>query len=315
MSNRKVDLATTVTITTSYNGEFSGKYISAALLNSSTIADGGVTVMPNVKYRSVVQNVETGDLIADGACDFDATSSVTLTERVIMPEEFQVNLQLCKKDFVDTWDAIQMGYSAHDVLPRSFADYLIAYVAAKVASTNETTLWSGTTATAGEYDGYETLLAAVGSGAVPVVGVALTSANIITQLERVVNAIPNALYGKEDLKIYIPNSAAKLYINALGGFVATIGAQGVDNKGTMWYNNGSLSFGGVPIFVAPGMTDDVMIAAESSNLFFGTGLMSDYNEVKVLDMSPIDGSQNVRIVMRFTAAAQFGIGSDIVLYS
>ena len=58
-----------------------------------------------------------------------------------------------------------------------------------------------------------------------------------------------------------------------------------------------------------------MVAAEKSNLFFGTGLMNDQNEVKVIDMADIDGSQNVRVVMRYTAGVQYGIGSDIVLYS
>ena len=58
-----------------------------------------------------------------------------------------------------------------------------------------------------------------------------------------------------------------------------------------------------------------MVAAEKSNLFFGTGLLNDMNEVKVIDMADIDGSQNVRVVMRFTAGIQYGIGSDIVLYS
>ena len=58
-----------------------------------------------------------------------------------------------------------------------------------------------------------------------------------------------------------------------------------------------------------------MMAAQKSNLYFGTGLLADHNEVKVIDMADIDGSQNVRIVMRFTAGVQYGIGSDIVLYT
>jgi hypothetical protein len=122
--SKKVDLATTLTITSTYAGEFAGKYISAALLSASTIDDGGVTVMPNVKYKQVIQKVETGDLIADGSCDFDASSSVTLSEVVIQPEEFQVNLQLCKSDFINTWDSISMGYSAFNPngLPTSFSD-------------------------------------------------------------------------------------------------------------------------------------------------------------------------------------------------
>ena len=317
--SKRTDLATTVSISSSYAGEFSGKYISAALLTSSTIDDGGVTVMPNVKFKQVIQKVETGDLIADGTCDFAASSSVTLSEVVLQPEEFQVNLNLCKSDFLNTWDAIQMGYSAfnNNGLPTSFSEYLIGYVASKVAAQNEINLWTGNLggAQAGEYNGIETLAAADASVIDVANPIALTAANIIDEMQRVVDAIPNALYGKEDLKLYVSNKAAKLYIRALGGFTATIGAAGSDSKGTQWYNNGSLSFGGIPIFVARGMSDNTMIAAESSNLFFGTGLLSDYNEIRVIDQTPIDGSQNVRIVMRFTAAVQIGVGADVVYYA
>jgi hypothetical protein len=58
-----------------------------------------------------------------------------------------------------------------------------------------------------------------------------------------------------------------------------------------------------------------MVAAEKSNLFYGTSLLSDSSEVKVLDMGDLDGSQNVRVIMRFTSGIQYGIGSDIVLYT
>ena len=318
MSNR-LDLATTVNITSTYAGEFSSKYISAALLSSSTIEDGGVTVMPNVKYKSIIQRIETGTLIADGTCDFTPISNVDLTEVIIQPEEFQVNLQLCKSDFINTWEAQQMGFSAFNPngLPTSFADYLVGYVASKVAAANETNIWTGNLggAQAGEYNGLETLAAADATVIDVAAPVALTSVNIIDKMQEVVDLIPNALFGKEDLRLYVSNKAAKLYIRALGGFTATIGAAGTDNRGTQWFNNSSLSFGGIPVFVARGMSDDTMIAAETSNLFFGTGLLSDYNEVRVIDMTPLDGSQNVRMVMRFTAAAAIGVGADVVYYA
>jgi len=318
--SKRTDLATAVTITSTYAGEFSGKYISAALLTASTLDAGAVTIMPNIKFKQVIQKVETGDLITDGTCDFVASSSVTLSEVILQPEEFQVNLQLCKSDFISTWDAIQMGYSAfnNNGLPTSFSDYLIGYVAGKVAAANEINLWTGNLggAQAGEYNGYETLAAADATvldvaGAVP-----LTAANIIDEMQKVVDLIPNALYGKEDLTLYISNKAQKLYVRSLGGFsVAATSNSGTDAKGTQWYDNGSLTFGGVPVFVARGMSDNSMIAAEKSNLFFGTGLMSDYNEVRTIDQTPITGSQNVRIIMRFTAAAQIGVGANVVYYA
>ena len=84
--------------------------------------------------------------------------------------------------------------------------------------------------------------------------------------------------------------------------------------GTQWWNNGSLTFDGVKIFVAQGLADNKVIAAEKSNLYFGTGLLADHNEVKVIDMADLDGSQNVRVVMRFTAGVQYGVIEDIVTY-
>jgi hypothetical protein len=92
-------MATTTSITTTYAGQFAGKYISAALLSASTIENGGIEVKPNIAFKEVIKKLATNDLVKDATCDFDATSTVTLTERIITPEEFQINLQLCKKDF------------------------------------------------------------------------------------------------------------------------------------------------------------------------------------------------------------------------
>ena len=308
-------MATTTSITTTYAGEFAGKYISAALLSASTIENGGIEVKPNIKYKEVIKKIATNDILKNATCDFDATSTVTLTERILQPEEFQVNLQLCKKDFRSDWEAVQMGYSAFDNLPPSFADFLIAHVAAKVAQANEINIWRGANATAGQFDGFVPLLTADAS-VIDVVGTSVTASNVIAEMGKVVDAIPSELYGKEDLYLYVSQNVARAYVRALGGFGASgLGANGTNAQGTQWWNNGSLSFDGVKIFVANGLADNYMVAAEKSNLYFGTGLLSDHNEVKVIDMADIDGSQNVRIVMRLTAGVQYGIGSDIVLYT
>ena len=308
-------MPTNTSITTTYAGEFAGKYISAALLSASTIENGGIEVKPNIKYKEVIKKIATDDVLKNATCDFDPTSTVTLTERIIQPEEFQVNLQLCKKDFRSDWEAVQMGVSAFDSLPPSFADFLIAHVAAKVAQKNETNIWSGVNANAGEFDGLVTLMTADGD-VTDVVGTTVTAANVIDELGKVVDAIPSTLYGKEDLNLYVSQNVARAYVRALGGFgAAGLGANGTNAQGTQWWNNGSLSFDGVNIFVANGLADNYIVAAEKSNLYFGTGLLSDHNEVKVIDMADIDGSQNVRVVMRLTAGVQYGIGSDIVLYT
>jgi hypothetical protein len=308
-------MATTTSITTTYSGSFAGKYISAALLSASTIENGGIEVKPNVKYKEVIKKLATNDLVKNATCDFDATSTVTLTERILQPEEFQINLQLCKKDFRSDWEAIQMGYSAFDTLPPSFQDFLLAHVAAKAAQNNEISIWRGVNATAGQFDGLVTL-ATADATVIDVAGEAITAANVIAEMGSVIDAIPSELYGQEDLYLYVSQNVARAYVRALGGFAASgLGANGTNAMGTQWFNNGSLSFDGVSIFVANGLADNYMMAAQKSNLYFGTGLLSDHNEVKVIDMADLDGSQNVRIVMRFTAGVNYGIGSDIVLYT
>tara|TARA_R110001606_G_scaffold352600_1_gene502998 strand:+ start:23 stop:973 length:951 start_codon:yes stop_codon:yes gene_type:complete len=313
-------MATSTSITTTYAGEFAGKYISAALLSASTIENGGIEVKPNVKFKQVIKKLATDAILKDGTCDFDPTSEITLTERILQPEEFQVNLQLCKSDFRDDWEAVQMGYSSFDSLPPSFADFLMAHVAAKTAQKTEQNIWKGVTANAGEFDGLVTLMTADAS-VIDVVGASagaggVNAANVIGELGKVVDAIPSAVYGKEDLNLYVSQNVARAYVRALGGFAAAgLGAAGTNAQGTQWFNNGSLSFDGVAIFVANGLADNYIVAAEKSNLYFGTGLLADHNEVKVLDMADLDGSQNVRVIMRFTAGVQYGIGSDIVLYT
>ena len=309
-------MATTTSITTTYAGEFAGKYISAALLSGKTLAEGNITVVPNVKYKQVMKKVASDDIVKNADCDFDPTSTLTLTERVLTPEEFQVNLQLCKQTFRDDWEAVSMGYSAFDNLPSNFSDFLIAHVADKVAQRMETNIWTGTNATAGQFDGFITTLGADGD-VNDVTGTASTAANIITELGKIADAIPSTVYGSEDMTIYLPSNMYRNYVRALGGFGASgLGAAGTDNKGTQWYNGGAgLQFDGIQIALATGLSDNDAVAAQKSNLFFGTGLLSDQNEVKVIDMADLDGSQNVRVVMRFTAGIQHGIGGDIVLYA
>ena len=308
-------MATTTSITTTYAGESAGKYISAALLSGNTIANGGLTIRPNVKFKEVVKRLELDGITKNGTCDFNDTSTLTLTERILEPKELQVNLELCKKDFRSDWDAISMGYSAFDNLPSSFQDYLISYVAAKVAQKNEQNVWAGVDGE-GSFDGFSTLLAADADlpASQEVAGTTVDASNVVDELGKVVDAIPSALYGRDDLFIYVSQNIFRAYKRALGGFQANgQGAAGVGSQGNNQDIN-ILYFDGVKIFMANGLAANTAIATTKDNLQFGTGLLSDHQEVKVLDMSQLDGSQNVRIIMRFTAGVQYGVVEDIVTY-
>ena len=304
-----------VSLTTSYSGEFSSKYVAAALLTADTLDKGLITVMPNVKFKSVIQKASTDDIVKDATCDFQTDAgTLTLTEAILEPKEFQVNLDICKKTLHSSWEAEQMGYSAFDSLAPNFADFVLAHVAAKVADRTEKNIWSGDGGDSGQFDGFAIKLdtdANLPAGQ-DLTGAAITAANVISELGNVVDAIPTAVYGSEDLYIYAASDVIRAYTRALGGFQSGgEGANGYENKG----NNqslGSLFFDGIPVVPARGAADGTIIAAEKSNLFFRTGLLNDLNEVRVIDMAENDGSQNVRVVMRFTAGVQYAQVTDIV---
>ena len=305
-----------VVITNStYAGEFAGKYIAAALLSADTLDKGNITIMPNVKFKSVIQKASTDDIVKDASCGFEPNQgTLTLTEKVLEPRELQVNLEICRKTLHESWQAAKMGFGLNDELPKDFSDFVLAHVAAKVADRTEKSIWSGDSGTSGQFDGFATLLAA--DTALPsgqdIVGTAVTAENVVAELGTVVDAIQTAVYGSEDLAIYAASNVIRAYTRALGGFQSGgQGAAGYENKG----NNqslGSLFFDGIPVIPCRGAADDMIIAAEKSNLFFGTSLVSDLSEVAVIDMSQTDGSQNIRVVMRFTSGVQYAQVSDIV---
>jgi len=289
----------------SYAGEFAGKYIAASLFSAKTLDEGAITILPNIKFKAAMKVGAFSNLVRSADCDFDSTTSgLTLTEKVLSPTELQINLSVCRKELHSDWEAAQMGFSAFDELPPLFSDFVIARVAAEVAQATENSIWGGT-AGEGSFDGFKTLLQA-DSDVVDVTGTSVTGSNVIAELNKIVEAIPSGVYGSDDLVLYVSTAFAKAYIQAQ----AALGYRELFNVGQT-----EMNFQGIPMFVTSGLNTNNAVAARKSNLFFGTGLLDDRNEVRVIDTSESLGDSNIRFVMRYTAGVQHGIGSDIVLYS
>jgi hypothetical protein len=277
-----------------YAGEFSGKYIAAALLSGDTLAKELITLHPNVKFKEVIRNYASSVSIAAASCDFVDSSSVTLSEYVLTMQEKQVNLVLCKQQLFNTWEAVQMGFSAHDKLPPTFEDFVLAQTAAQVAQQNElgiwkTNLWYDSAIVAGQ-DGLIGYLVD-NSAIVRTASGATDGTNVVARLQEMLDYSPAALYGKEGYQYYVGPTTMKAYQAALSA----------GNYNFQFYvGEKPMNFQGIPVTMVQGLNDSDCVLGLKSDLHFGTGLVNDYNEVKLLDMSDLDGSQNVRIIMRFT---------------
>ena len=304
------------TTASNFTGKAAGFYISAALQQANSLEY--LTMIENIKFKSNIQNMAGSGLVTAASCDFTTAGTLALTEKVLEPANLQVNLQLCKSTLLDSWEALQMRAGAGAPPPASFDDYVISYMGEIIASGVESNIWAGTQNAAGEFIGFTGAGAAgwLRAGAAdPAVqgvltggaGVAPTAGTIIADMEVAIDAMPTAIMGKEDVYVYINQKNYQLYIQA----VSTMGYINAYNM------NGDYEprINGYKIAVCNGLQNAAIVVAEKSNMFFGTDLLSDQTRIQLLDMANLDGSDNLRLVARYSAGTQTGVGSDIVLVS
>lgn len=296
-------MATTTSLTTTYAGKEAAGYIRAAFLSNESLA--AVTFKENIEYKQVVRKLVDDITFANATCDFTPTGTVTLTERVLTLEKFQVHRQLCKKDFLADWEAKseQDGF-----LHASLTDALIANVMAGVAANNERVMWQGVNATAGEYAGFETLFLADASVLDVATPEAITSANVIEEMNRLVLTLPTRVRrATEKPVIAVSSNVAEAFRTAILGL----------GGGSYLYQGETVKMtwqGQYDIIECPGMSDDTMAMFQKSNLWFGTNLKDQWNNVAVLDMYQYDLSDNVRFAASFFAGVQYGFGNEIAFY-
>ncbi len=293
-------------LTKLYAGEEAAGFISASLLSGETLAKGNITVLPNVSFKVNLKNFDlSASSVKDATCDFTDAGDITYVEKALIPEGFALNKELCKQDWLSTYAGAKMRAGVDGTLPANFQEYIVGHAGALVGQQVEQSIWAGATSTNGQFDGFQVQLLA-DSTVVDVAAATLSAANIVAELGKVRNAIKDANYGQEDLAIYLGTAAMKFYISAQ----AALGYQDQWHAGVTEAN-----FEGTKLILAPGMGANKMIAARKSNLFFATDLASDMAEVKVIDMTENDGSDNVRLVMKWNAGVGYANGSDIVYYN
>lgn len=298
------------TVTSNYAGKAAGFYISAALKEATSLDH--LTVLQNIKFKENLQKVAGSSLVRNADCNFTNHGTLALTESILEPKNLQINMETCKDTLLSSWEADTMRAGAMNNNSPKFEDYVISYFTQHIADAVESSVWSGAAATNGQFEGFLTAATgafAVNGNTVPTTnvggaGTAYTAANIIENLQTIAAAIPSTVYGREDLRIYMNWKTYRLYVSA-------ISALGYVNMYSM-NSDYEATFEGIRLSVVYGMPDDQLVAAQTSNLFFGTDLVSDTTQVKMLDMSPLDGSENLRFVAKYSGGVQVGIGSEVV---
>lgn len=301
-------MATTLDLTTSYVGEAAAEFIHKCFLASATIREPAVTIKENVYGSWKIRRIATADILAAETCDFTPAGTVTLDERDLTTVPVEVNLQLCKTDFLSDWGTARMGKGANSKrLPPEVANGMIDEILASMGESIETEIWNGDGTL---IDGYVPLMlldAAVID--VPYAGAVITAANVLDIMAAVYLAwSATKCFGAPDQIMYVARNVAAAYQSALGAVNTDQGYLTQSVVGEKPWN-----YLGIPIFITPGMPAETIVCTKKSNLFVGTDSIADSNEVILKDMTPIDLSNNVRFRAGFHLGVNYGWSDEVVL--
>lgn len=304
-----------LSLTSNYAGIAASEFISPALLNATTIANEYVTIHTGIKFKfNLLLWNDTNMLQADG-CSFNAQGDINLTESVIQPVHLKVNTEFCKTTLESHWMSEQMRAGAlNSDVPTTFASYLTKRVQGKIAEQIERLIWEGKiSGSTGIYatDPYLKLTTGLwvrGKAAATrqIAGAAIDGSNAIAEIGKVYDRISDKIFDNPSLKIFVPRQVFRAYQQALPStYVANSNFDITKPQPTMYK--------GLPL-VFVGLANNHIVASIKENLHVGTDLTGDFLEYRILDMSMLDGSDNIRIKMRFSLDTQITNPDEIVIY-
>jgi len=310
-------MANTVITGTSFVGTASTDLVSSALLDATSIAKGYLTPITKIKKSHKLRIADLSNAIQADGCSFNDQGTVTITERYLTPAHLKVNHQECKTTLEAEWASLEMqAGQLNSTIPASYKAWLQMRLTGQVAEGMEQLIWQGKiSGSTGIYltkpfltsiDGIYTK-AKADSNTIKVSGTTVTTSNVLAEVEKVFAAIPENIYDKANIKIFVPRQILRAYQSALPTTYSANGNFDITKEQSTFYKGIEL----VPV----GLANNTMIAAQTSNLFFGTDLTSDMNEVRIIDMSETDASDYIRFKMRFEADVNYAISTEVVVYN
>jgi len=276
------------------------------------VAKSEIALLPNVKSKIKLAYSDLGNILQADNCDFSATGEGSLNQKTMEVCDLKVNLEYCATTFEANYLSVQLraGSNNDEAVPASYAEFVVDYVAEKVAADLEITMFQGDTGTASYplslCDGLVKLLLA-DSDVIDVAATASTivSTNVIGQLNRVLEAVPAEVRQQPNFKIFVSQEIAFAYKQA----------QASTTGGLFMVGDKELNYLGFRLIPTSGLLAKQMIAANMDKVFFLTDLTSDWDEIIIIPQRNISGARSER----FATSLKFGInylyGAEIVLYA
>lgn len=296
-------MATTQTINSAFTGVLAGEIFVQAFKKADTIGKGAITVLPNVIGSGYLPKLGYSAALAPYSCGFDATGTVTYTDKEVATKKYEIKHELCKDEFAQTFQAQQAGlFGASNEIPATIQDAILLAMVENMGALVDTQIWQGTGVT-GSFAGLLAQFVA-DSDVIDVSGTASTVANVQTEIAKVYTLIPDTIIDADGLVLAVsPNIARNYKLSQVNNYM--VGTPVGDKE---------LDYIGIPVISIAGLPANTIISYRVKNLGFLTGLEADLNNVSVKDMDESDLSGNIRTKIVFTAGVGYSFGNEIVYY-
>lgn len=257
--------------------------------------------------------------LTDASCTFDPDGDVTLTTRKMSCTKVDIAIEICTDDLEQSFlsELLAAGSEVTEGdIPSYITDMFLARAQARISEAVEKLIWQGDT-TAGAssplrfIDGLQKVLLA-DTNVVQVTGTTLTASNIATELDKVIAAIPDEMLDKigdmgyPKVGIGMNEKSFRLYMQWRNAnlFANTINIEQPQD----------VDYQGVKLFRFPGMSANRMVFADFSRIFFGTDLLSDMEDIRIINLRETTGDKNIRMLGSFRVGVQYAVSQEIVYY-
>ena len=327
-----------------YAGVLSTPFIAPALKTADTLVKGYVRQIDGISYKAVLSATTIADDVIQAggasACSFADGNSVTLSESVLTLTDLKVNEELCRATMLNSWQEQLGPRNTADWSSPEYRNFVMGQVAAKTAAGVENAIWKGSSVFSngflsddGTLDSDGFAASSLGGATVQAIST-ITAGNVMDQIGLVYQKAASdksAILSKQDLKFFVSNKTAALYRQALATAGGSVGiafdtaglASGAATTATtngQGYNNmvtnqafGALNFLGIEIAECPGMFDNAIVLGQTENLVVGSNINTDYTQASYIQTYLYDGSDNVRVTMRFGLGTVAGVATDVIV--
>jgi hypothetical protein len=222
-------MALELTGLTNYTKQLVRPLLTSAVIGAKTqqlIMDNGI-VLTGIKSSAAIPLMDTDAVFQTDGCGYNPSGTTSFTQRTVTVGKIMLAETICPKDFEAkfTQEALRAGSNYTDFGNAEFLDAYLAKKNARIAAQLETAIWqgdaTGATGNLNKFDGLQKLIdpTAIDANVTGFTGLTavvstITQSNVVAATEGIYKAIPAAVIGKGDVKIFVGYDWYRLLIMA-----------------------------------------------------------------------------------------------------